>query len=699
VRERTLLIEVGVEELPHAGISDAAAQFAGGVLQRLDDAKIVHGTSRSFTTPRRLAVLVVGVAEKQEDYREEKRGPSCEKAYDGEGRPTRALRGFLDGNNVGIEETIERETGNGRYVYLVKEVEGKPTGEILPGILEDTLRSMSFPKTMRWEQSGYAFPRPIRWMVVLFGKDVLPLRVADVDSAGWTRGHRAYAPERIEVESPEEYEETLRRARVIADFEVRRGEIEAQTARITEGEGLTPSSDASGLFDENAHLTEYPHAVLCSFDESFLALPEEVLTSEMIEHQHYIPLVHRASGALSNRFIAVSNIEDNEETRRGYERVLKARLEDGAFFFKEDRKADFGSLTGKLERVLFHEKLGTMLEKVQRVRRIAGTIGRRLSLGKAVLGRIDRVALICKNDLTTLMVGEFPHLQGVIGSYYARAAGYDEAVAAGVREHYLPRYAQDAIPEGIEGCVVGIADRLDTIFGMFSIDLKPKGSKDPFALRRQVLAIIRIVLHHELHLSLADLFAEILPLYGGAKEGMRGGIEEFFVTRIKTIFFDMGFSYDEIDASLSGLLDDVYDTYRKVAALHALRGDADFNDLLVSFRRMSNIVMDRKASGAESRSPRARIDESLLKEEQEKTLFGHFEKVRGTILSHIDARNYTEVYRILSTFKPHVDSFFDHVLVMEEDETLRRNRLSLLTVIIDTFSGIIDFSKIVTPGD
>jgi glycyl-tRNA synthetase beta chain len=419
----------------------------------------------------------------------------------------------------------------------------------------------------------------------------------------------------------------------------------------------------------------------------------------MIEHQHYIPLVDRSSGKLSHRFIAVSNIENNDETMHGYERVLRARLQDGAFFYKEDRKTPFGDMTGRLRRVLFQEKLGTMFEKVQRVRHIAATLGRRLSLAETVVSRIDQVAELCKNDLTTLMVGEFPHLQGVIGSYYARTSGYEEAVARGIRDHYLPRYAQDAIPETVEGAVVGIADRLDTILGIFSIGFKPKGSKDPFALRRQVLAVIRIILHHRFRLSLHGLFEEILSLYDHAGDTTLLDVEEFFIVRIRTIFLDMGFSHDEIDASLAGLLEDVHETHRKVAALHGLRGDPDFNDLLISFRRMSNIVTGQDEITRDVIRKGSLPQESLLEERQERDLYEHFKGVQGSILARIREKDYTGVYRILSTFKPYVDSFFDHVLVMDERDELRRNRLALLTDILETFSGIIDFSKIVTPGD
>lgn len=726
-QSRDLLIEVGTEELPHGVMDRAGEDFRKTFVSLLREHRVGHGTARLLFTPRRIALLVHRVHHRQDDYREEKRGPSVQKAYLPDGKPSAALLGFLKGNGVGMEEVVETDTGSGRYIYLTRKVSGRDTASLLPDLVDRSLRSLSFPKTMRWEHADLPFARPIRWLVLLFGGGVIPYQVAGVQSGRVTWGHRAYAGGPVELSSPGEYEEALLGAGVIADQNKRRVMIERQVADLAVARGLRVPGEAEGLYRENANLTEQPQAVLCAFEEQFLSLPREVLTSEMIEHQHYFPLERDGSAAggreegsagtqdrteLSNLFVAVSNIRDNAATREGYQRVLRARLNDGAFFYNEDRKHDLGDLLERLHRVLFHKQLGTMFQKVDRVARISGMICTRLGLTPEQAEQVGQVARLCKNDLTTLMVGEFPHLQGVMGSYYALCSGYGPAVARGIREHYQPRFAADELPGSIQGAVVGIADRLDTILGIFSIGLKPKGSKDPFGLRRSVLAVGRIIIHLRLHLSLRDLLREALDLYpgpgkpagGGAgakgrpvdrnQEGLLGEIEEFFVSRLRTIFLDMGFSHDEIEASLGGLLEDPYEAYRRVDALHGLRGDRDFEDLLVSFKRMSNITRDA-AGPLRAGGP----SEELLVEPQERELYRYFLEHRGEVEAGIRNRDYTGVYRILSAFKPYVDRFFDSVLVMDEDPGLRANRLALLTTIADTFADIIDFSKIVLPGE
>jgi glycyl-tRNA synthetase beta chain len=578
-------------------------------------------------------------------------------------------------------------------------------------VLEKTLLALSFPKVMRWERTGFLFARPLRWVVFLLGEEVVPFSVAGVASSRATFGHRSYSKGPIELKSPGEYEKKLRGARVEADRERRRESIRAQVAALTGPKGLEVPEAAGVLFERNTDLVENPHAVLCSFEESFLELPPEVLVSEMMEHQHYFPLHSRATGRLSNHFVAVSNISDNAGTAPGYQRVLRARLNDGKFFYDEDRKKNFKEYGARLSSITFHEKLGAMDEKVSRIGAISARLSALLGLDADERARIQTVASLCKNDLVTLMVGEFPELQGIMGSYYALSSRYPEAVALGIREHYLPRFAGDSMPGGIEGSVVGIADRLDTIMGIFSLGLKPSGSKDPFGLRRRVLGIIRIIIARRLNFSMRELIAGAAELFGKAGGRKAGGggagdqgaggrgvnnppvpeslipeAEAFFKNRIRSIFEEMEFAYDEIDASMANVLEDVYEAYRRVQALHEMRGNEDFARLLVSFKRMANIVEGETA---------AAFTEDLLVEKEEKALYAHFEGVEGRILSSIAKKDYRDVYNLLSGFKPSVDSFFDKVLVMEEDPALRGNRLGLLTRILSVFSGIIDFSKIV----
>jgi glycyl-tRNA synthetase beta chain len=687
---RDLLVEIGVEELPHAICASTADEFCGSFIAGLKEERISHGVTKGYGSPRRLALLIREVVERQEDYHVEKRGPSREKAYVN-GKPSKALLGFLRGSGITEDDVEIRETENGKYVYAVQQVKGRKTEVVLPDILMETLLKLRFPKSMRWESSRMSFARPIRWVVCLFGDRVIPFEIAGVRSSNRSYGHRAYSGP-IEITDPQSYEKVLFQGSVTADRARRRADIDRQVSGLAAQNGLQVAEEAADLYDENTDLTEFPHAVLCLFDEAFLDLPPEVLISEMIGHQHYFPLRDPKSGRLSNRFIAVSNIVDNSESSRGYERVIRARLDDGRFFFNEDRKISFEERGRKLDSVTFHEKLGSMAEKIERISKISALLSGALGLGAQQAARIEQVARLCKNDLVTLMVNEFPHLQGVMGYYYAKSSGYPEEIALGIREHYNPRGAADALPTGFEGAVVGIADRLDTIMGIFSLGLKPRGSKDPFALRRKVLAIIRIMIGLKLHFSIENLIGEAMTLYSCPEPAeMASGLERFFLNRVKSIFGEMDFSYDEIEASLAGVLDDVYEAYKRVQALHDLRGNAEFQALLISFKRMSNII------GEENR--RYPFKESLLQEEDERALHHHFLSQREDVVSRIQEKNYQAVYQILSTFKPHVDRFFDNVLVMDEDRELRENRLALLQSIIELFSDIIDFSKIVQPGE
>jgi glycyl-tRNA synthetase beta chain len=691
-----LLVEIGVEELPHSFIAGAMAGFTSTFTNLLKESRVPYGEVRGFSTPRRLALLIRKVGRTQDDYAIEKRGPSLQKAYLPDGKPSPALQGFLRSNNSAAERTVVKDSGGGKYVFLELAMKGLATASLLPGVLEKTLLALAFPKVMKWEKTGFLFARPLRWVLFLLGEEVVPFAVAGVASSRATFGHRAYSKGAIELKTPLEYEKRLRGAGVEADRERRRESIRAQVDALTGPKGLQVPAAAQVLFERNTDLVENPHAVLCSFEEPFLELPPEVLMSEMMEHQHYFPLFAKSTGRLSNFFVAVSNISDNAETARGYQRVLRARLNDGKFFFNEDRKKNLMEHGARLASITFHEKLGTMDGKVSRIGAISARLAALLGLDEEKKERIRTVAALCKNDLVTLMVGEFPELQGIMGSYYALSSRYPEAVAAGIREHYLPRFAGDAMPEGIEGSVVGVADRLDTIVGIFSLGLKPSGSKDPFGLRRRVLGIIRIIIARRLNFSMHDLVVGAAGLFDGPGDrgaGNRGAgdlaiseVEAFFKNRIRSIFEEMEFAYDEIDASMANVLEDVYEAYRRVQALHEMRGNEDFERLLVSFTRMANIVEDGTAFA---------FSEDLLVEKEEKALHAHFKGVESRILSSIAKKDYRDVYAVLSGFKPSVDSFFDKVLVMEEDPALRGNRLGLLTRILSVFSGIIDFSKIV----
>jgi glycyl-tRNA synthetase beta chain len=689
-RTEDLLIEVGVEELPHSFIEAAMRDFRNLFTEGLKSERIVYGEVKEFSTPRRMALFIKEVRRKQSDYFEERRGPSVDKAYLPDGKPTKALLGFLKSNNISEKDTVTKTLDDKEYVFLSREIQGMNTIAFLPSVLDIALKSLSFPKTMKWEKSGFQFARPIRWILYLFGYDIVPFGIADVKSNNSTRGHRSYHNREIPISHPSEYERLLKgTGSVIADRSKRKSEIEKQIEGIISEKRLEIPVSAQALFDINTDLTEFPHSVFCEFDESFLKLPVEVLASEMIEHQNYFPLKKKSAKRLSRYFIAVSNIKENSKTVYGFQKVLRARLDDGRFFFNEDQKRNFAEYNNMLMTLTFHEKLGSMHKKIERIIKITENLATLLGLDKAAKNDVFKTAELCKNDLVTLMVNEFPNLQGVMGYYYACVSGFSEEVAQGIREHYLPRFATDVLPVGIEGSVVGIADRLDTILGIYSIGLKPKGSKDPFALRRKVFAIVKIIISLKMNFPMKKLLEEISFLYTVDKESLLnlGEVENFFRDRIKYIFEEMGFAYDEIDASLSNVLDDIYEAYRRVYALHEYRRNKDFADLLISFKRMWNIVRDEKKFS---------FSEELLIEKDEKELYKYFMSVREKVLKNVRIKNYNEVYKILATLKSNVDSYFDNVLVMDENLKLRENRIGMLRSIINVFSDIIDISKIVS---
>jgi len=688
---RDLICEIGVEELPHEFSHSTAINFKDNFISILNENRLKYDQIKYYSTPRRFALLVKSLNDKQEDFWEEKRGPSIDKAYK-DGKPTKALIGFCSGNGISIEDVVRKKVKGNEYVFATKLIKGKETEKILADILDQAINNLHFPKNMKWEESGYRFIRPIRWILFVYGSKIIPFKKVGIESSNYSYGHRVYAKDKIIIDKPIEYEKYLKDANVIVDRDTRKAIIEKDVLDLANKMDSFIPEEAKVLYDINTDLTEYPVAVLCEFEKEYLKLPPEVLTSEMIEHQRYFPLYNNGSKDISNKFIVISNIKDNNLTQSGYERVLRARLNDGKFFYDEDRKRDFKAYLSTLKNVSFHPKLGSMEEKVQRIRKISNYLCSFLDINDDFKKEIDTAALLCKNDLVTLMVNEFPNLQGIMGYYYALESNYSKVVAKAIKEHYLPKFANDSLPEEVPGSVIGIADRLDSIIGIFSTGYEPKGSRDPYGLRRNVFSIVRIILDKKFEFSLAELIIKIMDLYPLVDERKKflDNLFVFFKSRIKSVFEDFGFAYDEIDATLSTVLEDIYDSYRRVKTLHEIRKNKSFQDLLVAFKRMANIVKD------ESDCPKKiDVNKELFTENAEKSLYDYYKGKKNDILDAIERKAYEEVYEILGSFKPYVDQFFDEVLVMEDNMELRCNRIAMLKEILDSFSGIIDFSKIV----
>jgi glycyl-tRNA synthetase beta chain len=686
-----LLLELGAEEIPASFIEPALEDLRRTFVERAAAARLAHGSTRVFGTPRRLGLLVSGVADRSEDLTREVTGPSTKAAFDAAGKPTRAAEKFAQSAGVPVDKLRRANTPRGEYLAATLEEKGRSAQEILRELLHGAIHSINFKKSMRWGDVDLAFARPVHWIVALLGEEVVPVVFGDVKSGRSSRGHRFLSPGLIELRRPSDYPEALRRANVIADVAERRSLVLERIRVAAERAGGRVLEDEA-LVDQVTQLVELPNVVVGSFEERHLDLPPEVLVQEMKSHQRYFPVVD-ASGKLLPRFIAVSNtpVRDERLSLRGYERVLRARLADGRFFFDEDRKTPLGARVSRLERVVFQQKLGTYAEKVARVRALAEWLAHQSGQEKH-LGVIQRAATLAKADLVTGMVGEFPELQGVMGREYARASGEPPEVALAIFEHYLPRHAKDALPSQDPGALIGTSDRLDTLCGIFAIGKAPTGAADPFALRRACLAIIRIVLERGYRFSLSaavDRAHELLqPKIGDAK---REPVLEFFRARLKALWTETPQAHrtDVVEAVLAAGFDDLVATQKRLTALSSIVGRADFAPLAVAFKRVVNIVS--KQGKDVSPGP---ADPRRFSEDAERALHDAFTRASARVDALVSTDDFAGALREITGLKPAVDTFFDKVMVMTEDASLRENRIRLLTQIGGLFGRVADFSKI-----
>jgi len=694
-----LLVEIGTEELPASFILPAVEDLRRGITERLDAARLAHQGWRTFATPRRLAVEVKGVAEATTDTSREVIGPPVKSAFDQKGKPTQAAEKFAASNKVPLAALRRVQTPKGEYIAALLEEKGRSARALLPEILSTAVHGIGFRKSMRWADVEQTFARPVHWIVALLGEEVLPVVFGDVRSGRLTRGHRFLAPEPIELRAAREYEGALEKAHVIADVGRRRSIVEervsAAAARIP---GAQVISDAD-LLDQVTNLIEEPHPVLGRFEERHLDLPREVLVQEMKSHQRYFSVTD-ASGKLLPLFVAVSNtaVRDERASQLGYERVLRARLADGRFFFDEDRKISLGERVEKLRRVVWQGSLGSYADKVDRIRALAQLLCE--MTGKPSLASlrqtIDRAATLSKADLVTGMVGEFPELQGVMGREYALASGEPPEVAKAIFEHYLPRGAGDALPTGDVGALIGIADRLDTLTGIFAIGKIPTGAADPYGLRRACLGVINIILAKGYRLSLSAAVREALRLLQPrlaehkrkpADRAAEDQVLEFFRGRLKVLWSET-YRPDAVEAVLSAGFDDLVAAHRRVQALSELVRHPDFVPLAVTFKRVANIVEKQGRDVAGS------VDRNLLNEEAERVLHRRTIEAAKAVRREVASDDYAAALRQIAGLKPVVDAFFDQVMVMADEKALRANRVSLLREVRALFTEVADFSKV-----
>ena len=690
---RELLFEIGVEEIPASFMLPALDAMGKMVKRELENQRIDHGEIITWGTPRRLVLRVLEMAERQRDKEERVMGPPASVAFDADGNPTKAAEGFCKSQGVNLDQVEKVKTPKGEYLSVVKREAGRKTIEILREFLPNLMARIPFKKSMRWADYDFRFARPIHWILALFGEDVVEFTIEDIKSDRLTHGHRFLAPQAITLESPEGYQERLRQAYVIVDHEERKRLIwEGVTQKAKEVGGVAMEDE--DLLDEINFLVEYPVPLRGTFEEEYLALPKEVLITPMKEHQRYFPVFDQ-KGNLMPHFVVVSNmVTDNMDLIvEGNERVLKARLADAKFFFEEDKKVPLESFFEKLKDVVFQEKLGTSYEKVMRFRELAKKIAQKVAPEKADL--VDRTAILSKADLESQMVYEFPELQGVMGREYAIIQGENPEVALGIYEHYLPRFAGDDIATTVTGAIVGIADRLDTIVGCFGIGLIPTGSEDPYGIRRDVLGLLRTISEKGFRLSLSELVDTSAELLSDRMERPAEEVKKDVITFIRQRLYNQlvgqGYRQDLVDAVLSEAFDDVVETLKRVEALVEVSKDPQFEQLMTTFKRVVNIIPDGFTE--------SEVDESLLKEEAEKALFEEVKRIEPEVEKAKEGENYSGALAKIVALKEKVDSFFDNVLVMDKDEKVKKNRLSLLNRISNLFKGIADLSKVVLPKE
>ena len=693
---KDLLFEIGIEEIPARFMEPALKQLRELAADGLQQAGLEYADMQVYGTPRRIALLVKDLAEMQPDSQQESKGPALKAAFDAAGQPTKALLGFCRGQGIEPDTVLQKEIKGVQYVYAVKHIQGRPTAELLPAMLEEIVHKLYFPKPMRWGNNEMRFARPIRWLVLLFGQEVLPLEIAGVKAGRVTRGHRFLGNGQAEIKEPAAYLLTLKNEYVVADQKVRREKIWAQIQAVAKVAGgqVKPDED---LLSELVYILEYPTALLGSFDAKYLEIPEELVVTPMREHQRYFPVYDAAGQKLLPHFITVrnGNSEHLDIVQAGNEKVLAARLADAEFFWHEDCSHPLADNLPRLAHIVFHEKLGTLDAKVQRIKTLAGHIATKLVFSDDDRRDTERAAELLKCDLVSNAVYEFTELQGIMGEYYAQHDGETPQVAAAIREHYLPRFAGDALPQTKAGIALALADRLDSLVGFFAQGMIPTGSQDPYALRRAAIGVMQILLQNKLGLNLLWLCQKAYALYEGItlerdEPATLEALASFFEQRLENILAEEGVAYDVVNA-VSGLpLFCPLCNYQKAHALADFRGDGEFAQLMAAYGRAANLLKNAQ--------PAAEVQEQLLEEQAERELFAALSAASSKVKSALALRDYLAALRVLASVRPQLDAFFEAVMVMAESEALRGNRLALLQKLVAMTAELGDLSALVSKG-
>ncbi|SLN72471.1 glycine--tRNA ligase subunit beta [Oceanibacterium hippocampi] len=679
-----LLLELFSEEIPARMQARAADDLARLVRERLTRASLDCADIRAFATPRRLTIVADGIPAAQPDLREERRGPRV-------GAPDKAIDGFLRGAGLSRDQLTQVETPKGAFHVAIIESKGRPTREVLADLLPEAIAALPWPKSMRWGAGEIRWVRPLHSILCLFDGAVVPFSFGHLASGAETRGHRFMAPEPFAVRDFDDYRAKLEAGHVVLDPAERRRRIATGVAALAAAEGLKPIVD-DGLLDEVVGLAEWPVPLLGRIDGAFLELPPEVLTTSMRSHQKYFAL-ESADGTLAPRFAVIANLvadDGGKAITGGNERVLRARLSDADFFWQKDRRQPLVHRVPQLAQVVFHARLGTVEDKITRLQALAGEIAPAIGADADLAAR---AAYLAKADLVTGMVGEFPELQGVMGRYYARHDGEDDAVAEAIAEHYAPQGPSDRCPSAPVSVAVALADKIDTLVGFYAIGETPTGSKDPFALRRAALGVIRLIIENDVRLPLGRLFDSAAQLHGKADAFSAGTLLDFFADRLKVHLRDEGIRHDVIAAAFALADDDLTRFLRRVRALQGFLDSDSGANLLIAFRRAARIVEIETKKDGLVYSAEA-LDESLFALDQERELLARIGTVREATEAAMRAEDFETAFAAFSELRIPVDAFFEKVTVNAEDASIRANRLRLLARIVDSFAQFGDFSMI-----
>lgn len=691
------LLEIGSEELPATFVPKGMTALQKALETLLAKENISYDKISAYGTPRRLALSISGLAKGRAAETAERRGPALSSAFDASGKPTKAAEGFFRSINKAIptlntlqsgsDSDIEiREVKGDKYLFANVKSEGRSTALILQEALPKIIADLEFPKKMHWGESEITYARPLLWIISLFDSEVIPFVVGDIVSGNTSQGHRQRCPGPVVIPHADNYLETLREHEVMADVQERRESIEKQMIEVSAELGAQLLA-ADRVIPQVLNLVEWPTLTYASFDSNFLSVPKEVLISEMVEHQKYFPVANE-DGSLKNLFVITADTAPTDAIRHGNKKVISARLSDGAFLYAQDLKSPLEVFNEKLKQVTFQKDLGTVYQKVERLLKHVQVLHQLLPLGD--LKTAQRATLLCKADLASAMVGEFPELQGVIGNYYAAAHGEPKAVALAIEEHWMPRGEGAPLPASETGTLLSLADKIDNILGCFTVGLKPTSSSDPYALRRQVLGIVRILIRGGYRLQLSDLFSRCFDHfpdeYHSRKAEVLREVEAFVTSRVKTVFLEYGVQKDEIEASLAQAVSDIHDTFCRVQALHDFRrSNTNFAPLYEVFKRAKGQLNGEKAGI---------LNASNLTEHAECNLNLHLNELMPKFSTAIQGQKYNEAYALVAQLQQPLAQLFEEVKILADDPAIRKNRLALLQNVMDLFGQLLDFSKL-----